>query len=78
MRLLDRSKYEIRTAWSIFTNLYYHGNDEQKISKTLKTVQYDFGKHAEVRALAFHECGLGSIPGLGVISGWSLLKRCSG
>ena len=45
MRLLDRSKYEIRTAWSIFTNLYYHGNDEQKISKTLKKVQYDFGKH---------------------------------
>lgn len=41
MRLLDRSKHKIRTAWSIFKNLYYHGKDEQKISKTLKTVQYD-------------------------------------
>ena len=28
---------------------------------------------AVVRALAFHQCGLGSIPGLGVISGPSLL-----
>ena len=32
----------------------------------------------EVRAPAFHECGLGPIPGLDVISGLSLLKRCSG
>ena len=56
---------------NVFTYLLTRGIDTTLSLTTMERVMGGYG--AVVRALAFHQCGPGSIPGSGVICGLSLL-----